>query len=294
MAALREEMLAQNYMNSNRYAMVTVTPEQRWKDWLRVNERVVAEAAAVPAESLLVDVKDPTDAELQEFYDKYKDREASPEIAYGTTELPSATPGFRIPRKIDLAFIEANYDSYHTKAEEKVTDEEIAKYYEDHKDPMFIKADTGLMEDKGETKDDAATAPPAEGKAAEQPATPPATDATPPAAEEKDAEKEKKQSSLDDARRRAHSAKSLSCRTRSRAKLARPTRRTPIRPSPPHPHACLPPAIQLRHRRQPPELPARRKRRACRAGHSSEAERIRLARSGEGPDPPRAGVGESR
>ena len=63
----------------------------------RVNDRVVVEAAAIPADSLLLDVKEPTDAELTEFFDKYKDREPSPEIAYGTTELPSPTPGFRHP-----------------------------------------------------------------------------------------------------------------------------------------------------------------------------------------------------
>ena len=160
--ALREEMLAQNYMNSNRYAFMTVTPEQRWKDWLRVNDRVIVEAAAFPAEDFMVDVKEPTDAELQAFFEKkdadgvaYKDREASPVLVAGT-ELPSEIPGFKIPRKIDLDYIEANYDSFLAKAEEKVTEEEIAKYYEDHKDPMFIKADTGLMEDPGTS-----SAPPA-------------------------------------------------------------------------------------------------------------------------------------
>ena len=166
--ALREEMLARNFINSNQYSFLTVTPEQRWKDWLRVNDRVVVEAAAIPVDKYLVDVKEPTEAELTAFFEKYKDRESSPELAYGTTELPSATPGFRIPRKIDLEFIEANFDSALAKAEEKVTEEEIAKFYEENKDPMFVKADMGLMEDKGEKKD--ATVPDA---------TPPADGATP-------------------------------------------------------------------------------------------------------------------
>ncbi len=168
MATLREEMLARNYVNSNQYAFETVTPEQRWRDWLRVNDRVVVEAAAIPTEKFIGDVKAPTEAELQAFFEKtdsqgikYKDREASPEIVYGTTELPSAIPGFRIPRKIDVQFIEANYDSFLAKAEEKVTDEEIAKYYEEHKDPMFVKADTGLLEDTGAKKDADTTENPA-------------------------------------------------------------------------------------------------------------------------------------
>jgi hypothetical protein len=204
--ALREEMLAQIYITSNQYAFMTVTPEQRWKDWLRVNERVVIEAAPFPAEQFLVDVKDPTDAELQAYFEKKdengvaaQDRQASPVVVIGT-ELPSAVPGFKIPRKIDLAYIEVDYNGYLAKAEEKVTDEEIAKYYEEHKDPMFIKADTGLLEDKGENKasNEGAARPasetkagesaPADGKASE--ATPPAEGATqPPVNENKNEEK---------------------------------------------------------------------------------------------------------
>ncbi|HEX3599695.1 MAG TPA: hypothetical protein VHU84_06095, partial [Lacipirellulaceae bacterium] len=151
MAALREELLARNFISSNQYAFETVTPEQRWLDWLRVNDRVVVEAAAIPTEKYLVDVKEPTEAELTAFFDEYKNREASPELAYGTTELPSAVPGFKIPRKVDIQFINANYDTFLAKAEEKITDEEIAKYYEDNKD-LFTKADTGLLEDTGEKK----------------------------------------------------------------------------------------------------------------------------------------------
>jgi hypothetical protein len=208
-AAIREEMLARNYFTSNQYAFLTVTPEQRWKDWLRVNDRVVVEAAAIPVDSMLVDVKDPTDAELKEFFDKYKEFEPGPEVAMGTTELPSPTPGFRIPRKIDLEYIEGNYDSFLAKAEEKVTDEDIAKFYEANKDPMFIKADTGLMDDTSEKKDatkpedgavDAkpgdATAAPAEGKAADE--QKPTTDEAKPAADETktDEAKDEKKSSL--------------------------------------------------------------------------------------------------
>src|SRR6476620_425471 len=157
--ALREEMLAHNYLISHEFAFETVTPQQRWKDWLRVNDRIVVEAAGVPAEMYLADVKEPTDAELTAFFEKYKDREAMPDF-YGNTEMPSATPGFRIPRKIDLQFIQADYDEFLTKAEAKITDEEVAKYYEDHKD-LFKKLNASLTEDKDSKKDTTKTdAPP--------------------------------------------------------------------------------------------------------------------------------------
>jgi hypothetical protein len=149
--ALREEMLAHNYRISHAFAVETVTPQQRWKDWTRVNDRVVLEAAAVPAEMYLADVKEPTEAELTAFFDKYKEREPVPDFN-GNTEMPSATPGFRIPRKIDVQFIEASYDDFLTKAEAKITDEEVSKYYEEHKD-LFPKLNTGSLEEAAPKKD---------------------------------------------------------------------------------------------------------------------------------------------
>ena len=157
--ALREEMLAHNYRISHEFAFETVTPQQRWKDWLRVNDRVVVEAAAVPAEMYLADVKEPTDAELTAFFEKYKDREAMPDLLRQHRNA-SATPGFRIPRKIDVQFIEASYDEFLAKAEAKVTDEEVAKYYEEHKD-LFPKLNVGLTEDKDPKKDAPKTDAPA-------------------------------------------------------------------------------------------------------------------------------------
>jgi hypothetical protein len=146
--ALRDQMLMHNYINSQQFALETLTPQQRWADWLRVNDRVVVEAVAVPAESFLAGLPEPTDAELNALYEKYKEREATPELAYGTTELPSATPGFKIPRKIDLQFLQANYDEHLAETEKKITDAEIAKYYDEHKD-LFEKADVDLTEDTG-------------------------------------------------------------------------------------------------------------------------------------------------
>jgi hypothetical protein len=153
MDALREELLAHTFLASHLFSFRTVTPEQAYQDWLRVNDRVVVEAAAIPAESFLVDVAEPTDAELKAFFEEHKEREPQPDLI-GQMEFPSPIPGFRIPRKIDVQFIQAEFEPFLTKVENEITEEEIAKFYEDHKDPQFIKADTGLF-------DDAATGQPA-------------------------------------------------------------------------------------------------------------------------------------
>jgi hypothetical protein len=196
--ALREEMLARNYGLSHRFAFETMTPQQQWEDWLSLNDRVVVEAAAIPVESFMVDVPEPTAAELQTFFDEHDQRDPQPDPAvrlrYGGQELPMPVPGFAIPQKIDVQYIEAHFDDFVTKVENEITDEEIAKYYEDNKE-LFIKADTTLMDDFGEGQD---AAPPTEGETQEtateesinSEATEPAetTTETPPPADSPEAE----------------------------------------------------------------------------------------------------------
>ena len=143
--SLREEMLARNYLASFIFAFDTNLPEQRWQDWLHVNDRVVVEAAAIPAESLLVDVPEPSEAELEAFFNEYKDFEPMPQRV-GNIELPSPNPGFAEPRKVAVQYLMADYNQYLAKVEDEVTDAEIEKFYEDNKDPYFIRAESVLSE----------------------------------------------------------------------------------------------------------------------------------------------------
>lgn len=152
--ALREEMLARNYITSHEFALETVTPDERWQDWLTVNDRVVVEAAAIPVEQFVVDAGEPSAAELEALFDKFKKNEPGP-VRVGNVELPSSAPGFAVPRKIDLQYIEAKYEDLLAKVEEEVTEEEIQKYYDDNKDLLFIKADTGLIEEDANKTEDA-------------------------------------------------------------------------------------------------------------------------------------------
>jgi len=165
--ALRHEMLARNYLESFSYALQTELPEDRWRDWLRVNDRVTVEAVAVPAESLLVDVKEPTDAELEEFFNEFKDREPLPDTNWGI-ELPSPNPAFRVPQKVAVQYLKADFNQFLAKAEEEVTDAEIEKFYADNKENLFQSAGsllgdagdlTGVEEkDAGEEKTEPGTA----------------------------------------------------------------------------------------------------------------------------------------
>jgi hypothetical protein len=178
MDALREELLAHSYLASHLFAFRTVTPQQGYEDWLRVNDRVVVEAAAVPAESFVVDVPDPTDAELKAFFDEHKEREPQPDLI-GQMELPSPIPGFRIPRKIDVQYIQAEYDPFLANVENEITEEEITKYYEENKDPLFVKADTGLFDSPSSAGTGTGRQEPAEKQSEPATETPPTNTETP-------------------------------------------------------------------------------------------------------------------
>lgn len=145
---LREELLVRNYLASYWFARYTVTPDQRWEDWLKMNDRVIVEAAAIPIEMFLVDVPEPTEEELKEFFEKYKDRVPRPDRVMGI-EMPSPEPGFAVPRRVELQFVAAEYAKLLDQAESEVTDEEIEQFYEDNKDIHFIQFGTDLLDDLG-------------------------------------------------------------------------------------------------------------------------------------------------
>jgi hypothetical protein len=178
--ALGDEMLARNFLKSYFYATRTELPEQRWRDWLKVNDRVVVEAVAVPAESLLIDVPEPTEEELKALYEEYKDREPQPDPSWGI-ELPSPNPAFAVPRKVAVQYLVADYNQFLAKVEDEVTEEEIKKYYEDNKD-YFIKAESVLSEPGDVTAPETTEKKPSNEKpAAEKPTAEGPTDETKPA-----------------------------------------------------------------------------------------------------------------
>lgn len=173
--ALREELLAHNYQKSHAFAISTVLPTQRWNDWRRLNDRVSIEAAAFPAESFLVDVPEPSDAEVAAFLEQKDDygrrlidREPQPDFRM-TPELPSRFPGFKIPRKIDVQYVRADFNAMLEKVKSELTDEEIQKYYDENKDPYFIKADLAEIDKPADAQSTGGTDAKQETDAGKQP-----------------------------------------------------------------------------------------------------------------------------
>ncbi len=126
-------------------------PGWRWDAFRRLEQSATVEVVPVIVESLGGEVAKPTAAALEAVYAKYKD------------DLPRAvadTPGFREPARIRFDALVATPDVFVAEAAKAVTDEQIAKFYEDNKESMF----------KQEAKQEAAAA----GKPAGEPEGKPA------------------------------------------------------------------------------------------------------------------------
>jgi hypothetical protein len=177
-AGLRELLLANTYMSSYRSNYLNVLPEQRWEDWRRINERISLEVAALPVSDFVKDVPAPKEADLKAFYEQYKNNEARVPHLVGNTILPSADPGFKVPRKVKLSYLLGDINAWSEKYRDSITDAEIADYYERNKRTQFVKSEGDIAEFDTELFQ---TTPPAAGTET------PATETESPAAETSEA-----------------------------------------------------------------------------------------------------------
>ena len=96
------------------WTAMTTTPGERWDYFKRLSQKATVEVAMFLPRDFAKDVKDPSDDELRQFFDKYKDFEAVPD---------SPRPGFRVPRKVNVEYLEGDPKNY----ESRVTEDEITQ-----------------------------------------------------------------------------------------------------------------------------------------------------------------------
>lgn len=107
-----------------------VSPEMYWQLFRRLNVRQQLAYAAVPVEAFLDKVGEPTDSDIQDMFEKYKN--------VVPNQVEPGAPGFYQPRRIKLAYVEADYPTVESSIA-AISDEEIEKYYEENKDLQFKK-----------------------------------------------------------------------------------------------------------------------------------------------------------
>ncbi len=123
---LRKQFLAMRLVQQFNVSLGATTPEQRWDYYQRLHRRAAIEVAGLPVSDFTGDVNDPGDTVLKAYFEKYKTQLHNP-------ALP--TPGFKEPKRVAFEYLKADYSKLTELA--KVSEEEIQKYYREHKDDLY-------------------------------------------------------------------------------------------------------------------------------------------------------------
>ena len=98
------------------------TPQELWNEFKKLKEEATVAVATLPVEEFVAQVEEPSEAELQAFFERYKTQ----------MPLPNGTPGFRVPRKIRVAYLEILASNIRENVTPP-TREEILAHYEANK-----------------------------------------------------------------------------------------------------------------------------------------------------------------
>jgi hypothetical protein len=162
---LRRELLARNYLRLVASGDV-MTPDDAWSYYNRLTRRVTTSILAFPAADYVDRAPQPSKAEVQALYDKHKEQYPLP---------ASPEPGFKQRPLYKFAYFKAGYDKFIDEEKAKISDEEVQKYYEEHKESYKVP-------ELPATKTDATPGDEGAAKTSESPETDPAKtpDLTPP------------------------------------------------------------------------------------------------------------------
>ena len=188
MDQLQHELLAQQMLMMSRAGLFVVPPREAWEYHNRMGRRVQTEMVALKVDNFKDKVADmPTDAEIKSLYEEGKDRfpnPYSPEVA------------FKRRHKLGFEYVRADsgklQEEEAAKIKDTITDEEIAKYYEENKTryrvielpesepaPDAAGTDKAPAAESNEKPTDAADADKSPDAATDKPADQPAKEETP-------------------------------------------------------------------------------------------------------------------
>lgn len=109
-----------------------VTPYDVFTAYRDQTERVSAKAIEIPVDRFLAKVPEPSQSEIQQFYDRYKD------------VLPDSTrdtPGFKVPRQIQVEFLSVDGNALAKKIRDSLSEAELRSYYENRKSEFEVSSD---------------------------------------------------------------------------------------------------------------------------------------------------------
>ena len=128
--AMRKDMTLRTYINWLSEVLAgAVEPEMR-REFARLDERLKVRLEVLKAADALPEIKDLPEELLARQFQKYK------------AFLPGQSPeghGYRIPDRVTIEYLAADEAAFEDQARPKVTDADIANYYEAHKDEFVVK-----------------------------------------------------------------------------------------------------------------------------------------------------------
>ncbi len=107
-----------------------VTPYDIYRAYRDQNEKVSAKLVEVPVDKFLAKVPEPSEAEIQAFYDKYKDTLPDP---------TRSTPGFKVPRQVRVEILSVDGNALARSLKDGLTDAELRAAYENRKSEFEVK-----------------------------------------------------------------------------------------------------------------------------------------------------------
>lgn len=109
-----------------------VTPFDVYQAYRGQSERVADKLVEIPVENFLTKTGEPSSAEVQSLFDKYKDVLPDP---------TSPTPGFKVPRKVQVEFVSIDGEDRAHALRDKLPETELLTFYENHKNEYKIPSD---------------------------------------------------------------------------------------------------------------------------------------------------------
>ncbi len=101
-----------------------VTPYDVFRAYREENEKVAAKLVEVPVSKFLGQVGEPSADDVRSYFDRYKDVLPDP---------TSPTPGFKIPRQIQVEILSKDGNALRRQIQDKLTEDELRAAYENRK-----------------------------------------------------------------------------------------------------------------------------------------------------------------
>lgn len=124
---IAQEIMAGQMKTAFGISMRPVAPSTRWNWFQRLNRNLTAEVAAVPVDRFIKDVPEPSDSQLRKFFEDHKNNLHDSSVA---------EVGFTEPNKVAFQYVKGVPSQ---KLLDSIPKEDVEKYYEANKEPMFRK-----------------------------------------------------------------------------------------------------------------------------------------------------------